>query len=98
MENGRWRKALAPALSLKRRGVLRRRKIVDACGRGRKTFSLAQQQRDKLDRFSQTHVVGEARAQAEAVEEGQPVQTAQLIRAKVPFEGFGLRDRFDRLA
>src|SRR6185437_3114275 len=55
-------------------------------------IALVEEQRDELDGFSQAHVVGEAAADTEGVEEGEPLEAAKLVGAEGAEEVFGLDD------
>ena len=55
-------------------------------------MSLVQEQRDQLNRLTEPHVVGEAAPMPRRVEEREPLEPAELVRAKGPEEVFGLDD------
>ncbi len=59
-------------------------------GRGAEPLPLVLEQRDELDRLAQTHVVGEAGAEAHAIEEGQPAQARGLVGPQLAVEALGL--------
>ena len=56
--------------------------------------AFVQQQRDQLNRFAQTHIVGQTRAQTPLPQKHQPRQSHRLIRpqlpAKIDRDGHGL--------
>ncbi len=55
-----------------------------------------QQQRQQLHRLAQPHVVGQAGAQPEPVEKGQPGQTPPLVRAELPGQPGGRIEQLER--
>jgi hypothetical protein len=46
--------------------------------------TLVDQQCEELGRLPESHVVGEARAETEVTQEGEPTEPALLIRAQLP--------------
>ncbi len=57
-----------------------------------------QQQREQLDGLAKAHIVGQARAQAIARQERQPVEAALLVGTELRAQAIGQRDISDGLA
>jgi hypothetical protein len=74
-----------------------RRPGAEPLSRGADDSPLSQQQREELDGLAETHVVGQAGAEPDLVEEREPRQALELIGPQRTDETLGRIDHLERL-